>query len=98
MVKFPNDVESAPSNTDEAGQDTVNHSEGSNEASGLIGADDLVLAIREAAALLLHSEVDGFKESLRLQIELGKLLNQAKADLKHGNWTTWFEAKNFPFS
>jgi hypothetical protein len=97
--------ESALTNTDEAGQGeviTVDHSEGSNEASGLIGADDLVPAINEAAALLIRSEVDGFTESLRHQFALGKLLSKAKDALEHGKWTTWFEPEDqprkFPFS
>jgi hypothetical protein len=93
---------SAPTNTDEpADQDeatTDNHSAGSNEASGLIVADDYVPAIKEAAALLTRTELDGFKESLRCQIALGKLLNQAKAVCEHGNWKEWFEAKKFAFS
>ena len=90
---------SAPTTTDEPAQ--ANHSAGSNEASGLIGADDLVPAINETAALLIQSEIDQFKESLRHQIELGTLLLRAKASLKAAKqekWTKWFEAKKFKFS
>jgi hypothetical protein len=87
---------------DEAGQDTINHSEESNEANGLIGADDLVLAINEAADALIHTEVSGLKAILLAHIALGKLLNKAKDNLEHGEWTTWFEPKDkpkkFPFS
>jgi hypothetical protein len=100
MVKFPDDVEleSALTNTDEAGQDTVNHLDGSNEASGLIGADDLVPAINEAADALIDTEVSGLTAIVLAHIAFGKILNKAKDAAGHGNWTTWFEAKNFPFS
>jgi hypothetical protein len=66
---------------------------GSNENSGLITADELVPAIKEAADALISSEIDGFKASLRHQIELGKLLNQAKEACGHGHWLKWIEAK-----
>jgi hypothetical protein len=84
---------SEPTNTDEtACQDAA----GSNEASGLIRADDLVPSINEAADALIHTEVSGLKAILLAHIALGKLLNKAKDDLKHGEWTTWFEPEDKP--
>jgi hypothetical protein len=92
VAELPDDTVSELTDTDSVA------CQGDNEASGLISADDLVPAIREAAALLIRAEVDRFTTTLRLQIELGKLLNQAKDACEHGEWTKWFEAKQFPFS
>jgi hypothetical protein len=98
-VKTDTTPVSAPANTDEARQDevtTANHSEGSNEASGLIRADDLVPAINEAADALIHTEVSRLKAILLAHIAIGKLLNKAKDTLEHGAWTTWFEPEDKP--
>jgi hypothetical protein len=82
-------------NTDEARQDEVTTD--SNEATGLISADDLVPAIKEAADALIHTEVSGFTAIVLAHIAVGKPLNKAKDDLKHGEWGTWFEAHRAEF-
>jgi hypothetical protein len=49
---------------------------------------------------LIRTEVDGLTANLRVQIALGKILLQAKADLKAKKirWTEWFPKQGFEFS
>src|SRR5262245_15050954 len=64
-------------------------------------AADLIPEIRKAYAALMKAETEGFGQSLFLAIELGTLLNQAKADPEvgaHGKWEKWFDAQASPIS
>ena len=66
-----------------------------------MNAADLVPEIRKAAAALMKAESEAFGLHLFLAIELGTLLNQAKADPDvgaHGKWEAWFKAQRFGFS
>jgi hypothetical protein len=61
-------------------------------------AAELVTKIKEAHEVLAETETKQFRQSLVLAIDLGVLLNQAKATVYHGHFETWFEAQGFKFS
>jgi hypothetical protein len=64
-------------------------------------AADLIPEIRKAGAALMKAEIEGFGQTLFLAIELGTLLNQAKANPDagtHGKWEEWLLKQQFDFS
>src|SRR5690242_5197667 len=54
--------------------------------------------IKETHNELIEVEAKGFQHSLALAIELGVLLNQAKATVGHGHFEKWFVSQEFKFA
>jgi hypothetical protein len=61
-------------------------------------AAELATKIKAAHEVLAEKETKQFRQSLVLAIDLGVLLNQAKATVYHGHFESWFEAQGFKFS